>query len=78
MPLVSNQIIGFDPTNGKQIVTASAAGEIGLQPYVRRDVRRTLPQLITVSREGQLQGFGRRFEPVPQLLPEMFGLPTVP
>ena len=78
MPLVSNQIIGFDPVTGKQIVTASTAGEIGLQPYVRRDVRRTLPQLITVSREGQLQGFGRRFEPVPQLLPEMFGTAVIP
>ena len=63
MPLVSNQIVGFDPETGKPSVTAAAAGEIGLQPYVRRDVRQTLPRLITVSREGQLQGFGRRFEP---------------
>jgi len=78
MPLVSSQILGFDPVTGKQTVTATAVGEIGLQPYVRRDVRRTQPQLITVSRDGQLQGFGRRFEPVPQLLPELPGLPTVP
>lgn len=78
MPLVSNQILGFDPTNGKPNATAAAAGEIGQQPYVRRDVRRTLPQLITVSREGQLQGFGRRFEPVPQPLAELFGAPATP
>lgn len=78
MPLVSSQIIGFDPDSGAQSVTATAAGEIGLQPYVRRDARQTLPQLITVSREGQLQGFGRRFEPVPQLLQELPGLPSVP
>lgn len=78
MPLVSNQIIGFDPVTGKQTVTAAAAGEIGLQPYVRRGVRQTLPQLITVSREGQLQGFGRRFEPAPQLLPELYGSTTLP
>lgn len=78
MPLVSNQIIGFDPATGTETVTAAAAGEIGLQPHVRRDVRQTLPQLITVSREGQLQGFGRRFEPVPQLLTELFGAPAVP
>lgn len=77
-PLVSSQIVGFDPKNGKPTVTATAAGEIGVQPYVRRDVRRTQPQLITVSREGQLQGFGRRFEPVPQALPELPGLPSVP
>jgi len=49
-----------------------------LQPYVRRDVRSTLPQLITVSREGQLQGFGRRFEPVPQPLGELPGVAAVP
>jgi outer membrane protein assembly factor BamB len=78
MPLVSSQIVGFDPVTGKPTVTATAAGEIGVQPYVRRDVRQTQTQLITVSREGQLQGFGRRFEPVPQLLPELPGLPTKP
>ena len=78
MPLVSNQIVGFDPETGKQNVTAAAAGEIGLQPHVRRDVRQTMPQLITVSREGQLQGFGRRYEPVPQLLQELPGTPAVP
>ena len=78
MPLVSNQIVGFDPLTGKPSVTAAAAGEIGVQPYVRRDVRATLPQLITVSREGQLQGFGRRFEPVPQPLSELPGLPAIP
>jgi outer membrane protein assembly factor BamB len=78
MPLVSNQIVGYDPETGKPSVTAAAAGEIGLQPYVRRDVRQTMPQLITVSREGQLQGFGRRYEPVPQLLTELPGAPAVP
>ena len=78
MPLVSNQILGLDPQSGKPNATAAAAGEIGQQPYVRRDVRSTLPQLITVSREGQLQGFGRRFEPVPQALAELFGAPATP
>ena len=73
MPLVSSQIVGFDPVTGKPTVTATAAGEIGVQPYVRLDVRQTSPQLITVSREGQLQGFGRRFEPIPQLLTELPG-----
>lgn len=77
-PLVSSQIVGFDPATGKPTVTATAAGEIGVQPYVRLNVRQTSPQLITVSREGQLQGFGRRYEPVPQLLTELPGLPAVP
>jgi outer membrane protein assembly factor BamB len=78
MPLVSSQIVGFDPVSGKPTVTATAAGEIGVQPYVRLNVRQTSPQLITVSREGQLQGFGRRYEPVPQLLTELPGRPTTP
>lgn len=78
MPLVSNQIIGFDRATGQPSVTATAAGEIGLQPYVRRDVGVTQPQVITVSRDGQLQGFGRRYEPVPQMIAEWPGLPTVP
>lgn len=78
MPLVSSQIVGFDPATGKPAVTATAAGEIGVQPHVRPDVRQTLPQLITVSRDGQLQGFGRRYEPIPQLLPELPGAPAVP
>ena len=78
MPLVSNQIVGFDPQTGKQNVTAAAAGEIGSQPFVRAGVRQTQPQLITVSREGQLQGFGRRYEPIPQVLTELPGAPAVP
>ena len=78
MPLVSSQIIGFDPATGKQTVTVAAASEIGLQPHVRQGVRQTLPQVITVTREGQLQGFGRRFEPAPQLLSELLGSPALP
>jgi outer membrane protein assembly factor BamB len=77
-PLVSSQIVGFDPVTGKPTVTATAAGEIGVQPHVRLNMRQTSPQLITVSREGQLQGFGRRYEPVPQLLAELPGLPAAP
>jgi outer membrane protein assembly factor BamB len=78
MPLVSSQIVGFDTVTGKPSVTATAAGEIGLQPYVRRDAGLTQPRLITVSREGQLQGFGRRYEPIPVPLSEPVGLPTTP
>ena len=78
MPLVSSQIVGFDPASGTPTVTATAAGEIGVQPYVRLNVRQTSPELITVSREGQLQGFGRRYEPIPQLLTELPGLPATP
>lgn len=79
MPMVSSEILGFDPETGKLSVTVRAAGEIGVLPFFRPDVRRTAPMLVTVSREGQLQGFGRRFEPPPQLLPiPLPGAPALP
>ena len=79
MPLVSSEIGGYEPETGKLAVTVRAAGEIGRQPFIRAGVSRTAPVLITVSREGQLQGFGRRFEPVPQSLPfPLIGAPALP
>jgi hypothetical protein len=77
--MVSSEIAGYDPQTGKPAVTVRAAGEIGAQPFIRTGTRLTAPQLITVSREGQLQGFGRRFEPVPQALPiPLIGAPALP
>lgn len=78
MPLVSKAIAGFDLETGKPTVTVEAAGEIGLQPFFRRDARVTAVRLVTVSRDGQLQGFAQRFEPVPGPLMELPGLPAVP
>jgi len=79
MPMVSSEIAGFDPDTGAPAVTVRAAGEIGAQPHFRAAAKLTSPQLITVSREGQLQGFGRRFEPVPQPLEvPVIGAPAVP
>jgi outer membrane protein assembly factor BamB len=79
MPMVSSEIAGFDPATGKPAFTVRAAAEIGTQPFVRPVSRITLPQLITVSREGHLQGFGRRFEPLPEKLPiPLIGAPALP
>lgn len=79
MPMVSSEVLGFDPKTGKPTVTVRAAGEIGVQPFFRPGVRLTAAQLVTVSREGQLQGFGRRFEPPPQALPiPLPGAPALP
>lgn len=79
MPMVSSEIVGFDPASGASSATMRAAGEIGTQPFVRPASRLTAPQLITVSREGELQGFGRRFEPPPEPLPvPLIGAPAVP
>ena len=78
MPLVGSAIIGFDLETGKPTVTVPSAGEIGLQPFFRPNARPTAVRLVTVSREGQLQGFAQRFEPVPGPLMELPGLPAVP
>ena len=79
MPLVSSEIQGFEPDTGKAAVSVKAAGEVGRQPYFRANASPAAPRLITISREGQLQGFGRRFEPPPQALPvPLIGAPAVP
>ena len=79
MPMVSSEILGFDPQSGKPTVTVRAAGEIGVQPFFRPVASFTAARVITVSREGQLQGFGRRFEPPPQALQvPLVGAPALP
>lgn len=79
MPMASSEIAGYDPETGKPGVTVRAAGEIGTLPFARAGTRLTAPLLITVSREGQLQGFGRRFEPVPLPLQiPLLGAPALP
>lgn len=78
MPLVGSAIAGFDLELGKATVSVQSAGELGLQPFFRPNARPTAVRLITVSREGQLQGFAQRFEPVPAVLGELPGVPAVP
>ena len=79
MPMVSSEIQTYDPETGKPGTSVRAAGEVGSQPFFRADAKLTSTLLITVSREGQLQGFGRRFEPVPQVLPvPLLGAPALP
>lgn len=78
MPLVGSAIAGFDLELGKATVTVQSAGEIGLQPFFRPNARPTAVRLVTVSREGQLQGFAQRFEPVPVPLDVLPGVPAVP
>jgi len=78
VPFVSSDIVGFDPATGKDVVTVKAAGEIGAQPYLRLGVRPTAARLITVSRDGTLQGFGERFEPPTRRLDELIGDKAAP
>lgn len=62
VPSVSTELSAFDAATGKVAATIKAAGEIGSQPFLRLNSRVTTPRLITVSRDGLLQGFGVRFE----------------
>ncbi|MGH9387960.1 MAG: PQQ-binding-like beta-propeller repeat protein [Vicinamibacterales bacterium] len=78
VPLVSESIEGFDPASGKKVVTLEAAGETAAQPHVRDQARTSGARLITVSRDGQLQGFGLRFEPPPSRLRTGLGAPALP
>ena len=78
VPFVSNELAGFDPDTGKPALTIKAAGEIGAQPFLRTTARTTAPRLITVSREGQLQGFGLRFEPPATVMADLPGAPATP
>ncbi len=78
VPLGSSEISGFDPETGKASVTIKAAGEFGSQPFLRPAARLTSPRLIAVSRDGQLQAFGLRFEPPFAPLDVLPGAPAVP
>ena len=78
VPFVSSEIAGFDPATGKAALTITAAGDIGAQPYLRETTRTTATRLVTVSRDGQLQGFAVRVEPAPTPLAELPGAQAVP
>lgn len=78
MPLVSSEISGYEPETGKALTPIKAAGELGTQPFLRAAARMTQPRLIAVSRDGQLQAFGLRFEPPFAQLDVLPGAPAVP
>ena len=78
VPLVSSEISGFEPETGKALAPVKAAGELGSQPFIRATARMTSPRLIAVSRDGQLQAFGLRFEPPFAQLVDLPGAPAVP
>jgi len=78
VPSVSTDVAAFDVETGKAGPVIKAAGEIGSQPFLRADSRATAARLITVSRDGLLQGFGLRFEAPPALLDVLPGERAAP
>lgn len=65
VPFVSTALAAFGAADGKPAFTISAAGELAGQPHLRTNGPLTGARLITVSREGRLQGFGQTIEAAP-------------
>ncbi|MEW6321792.1 MAG: PQQ-binding-like beta-propeller repeat protein [Acidobacteriota bacterium] len=78
VPFVSAQIATFDALTGEAKTAITVAGELGSAPHLRLGARPTAPRLITVSREGTLQGFAARIEPPPAPLAELPGAKAAP
>lgn len=68
LPLVTTDIGAFVATTGADSFTIRAAGETGGIPFIREGARPTATLLISMSREGALQGFAPRIEPLPAAL----------
>ena len=76
---VTDERVGEGTVGVFSVATNLVLKEIGAQPFFRPQATIASPRLITVSREGHLQGFGRRFEPVPQPLQlPLVGAPALP
>lgn len=65
LPLVTTDIGAFVATSGADSFMIRAAGETGGVPFIREGARPTETLLIAMSREGALQGFAPRIEPLP-------------
>jgi outer membrane protein assembly factor BamB len=74
----ATEVVAFDPATGKAVASIPSSGEIGAAPLVRFGVRPTAARLVTISRDGHLQGFGLRYEPRPAPLDALPGAAAVP
>jgi outer membrane protein assembly factor BamB len=74
VPLVTTDIGAFDAATGAPLFTIRAVGELGSVPFLRETARPTAPRLVAMSREGSLQGFAARFEPLLVPLAELPGV----
>jgi outer membrane protein assembly factor BamB len=73
VPFVSSEIAAFSPIDGKPLFTIKGLGELGAQPHPRPSPLPTAPRIITINREGTLQGFAPRMEPPPAPLEALPG-----
>jgi outer membrane protein assembly factor BamB len=68
LPLVTTDIGAFVAATGADSFIIRALGETGGVPFIREGARPTATLLISMSREGALQGFAPRIEPLPAAL----------
>ncbi len=67
IPFVSTALSAFGAADGKPLFDISAAGELAGPPHLRTGGPATGARLVTISRDGHLQGFAQPIEapPVP-------------
>jgi len=68
LPLVTTDIGAVVAATGVDAFIIRAAGETGGVPFIREGARPTSTLFISMSREGALQGFAPRIEPLPAAL----------
>jgi outer membrane protein assembly factor BamB len=73
VPFSTTDIGAYLATTGAPAFTIRAAGELGGAPFLRETARATATRLVTISRDGNLQGFAPRFEQPPVPLAELPG-----
>lgn len=76
VPFVSNEIAAFAPSDGKPLFTIRGLGELGAHPHLRVNPAPTGTRIVTINREGTLQGLAQRFEPPPAPLEALPGVPV--
>ena len=73
VPFSTTDIGAYLATTGAEAFTIRAAGELGGAPFLRDNAPATATRLVTITREGSLQGFAERFEQSPVRLAELPG-----
>jgi outer membrane protein assembly factor BamB len=65
IPFVSAALSAFGAIDGKPLFDLAAAGELAGPPHLRTGGPLTGARLVTISREGHLQGFAQSIEAAP-------------
>jgi outer membrane protein assembly factor BamB len=74
IPFVSTALSAFSAADGAPMFDLSAAGELAGPPHLRTGGPATGARLMTISRDGHLQGFAQSIELPPAPLTELPGV----